>query len=113
MNYHTEEENFITIVVAQYHQTIPYGVIKFNEKKEYVEMTEKPQKDYYISTGMYVVDKELVYTMPREQKLSFPDLIDYYKLQGKKIGVYAIAESAYMDMGQLEELERMKEKLNV
>lgn len=111
-NYHKKEGNFITIVVAQYHQTIPYGVVKFDGGRKYLGMIEKPQKDYYISTGMYIVDKDLIYTMPEAQTLSFPDLIEYYKNQGKKIGVYTISESAYMDMGQLEELERMREKLN-
>lgn len=113
LNYHKKEENYITIVVAQYHQTIPYGVVEFDENSEYMEMTEKPQKDYYISTGMYIVEKDLIHTMPKEQEMSFPDLIDYYKKQEKRIGVYTISESAYMDMGQLEELERMKEKLFV
>lgn len=113
LNYHRKERNFITIVAAQYRHTIPYGVVEFDDCSEYLEMTEKPQKDYYISTGMYIVDKELIYTMPTEKEISFPELIDDYKRQGKRIGVYTISESAYMDMGQLEELERMREKLNV
>lgn len=113
LNYHKKENNFITIVAAQYHHTIPYGVVEFDDCSEYLKMTEKPQKDYYISTGMYVVDQGLTCSMPSEKEVSFPELIDDYKKQGKKVGVYIISESAYMDMGQLEELERMREKLNV
>lgn len=112
LNSHKKKNNFITIVVAQYRHTIPYGVVEFNDCNEYLKMTEKPQKDYYISTGMYVVDKELVYSMPKEKEISFPELIEDYKKQGKRIGIYIISESAYMDMGQLEELEQMREKLN-
>lgn len=66
-----------------------------------------------ISTGMYVVNNELVTLMPQNENISFPDLIEIFKKEGKRIGVYIVEESAYMDMGQLEELEKMKKKLNV
>ena len=51
--------------------------------------------------------------MPHGQEIAFPDLIDFFKQNGKKIGVYVVEESAYMDMGQMEELEKMRKKLNV
>ena len=74
---------------------------------------EKPKLDYLISTGMYVVDRELLKIMPHNQEIAFPDLVDQMRKSGKKIGMYVVEESAYMDMGQLEELEKMKKKLNV
>ena len=62
---------------------------------------------------MYIVGHELLQIMPHNQRAAFPDLIDASKKKGKKIGVYIVEESAYMDMGQMEELEKMKKKLNV
>ena len=113
-NYHLNQGNFITIVAAKYHHVVPYGVVELdNENNVYSGISEKPEINYLISTGMYVVNNELVSLMPRNQNLSFPDLIDMFKKEGKRIGVYIVEESAYMDMGQLEELEKMKKKLNV
>jgi len=66
-----------------------------------------------INTGMYVVNDELIKTMPQNKVMSFPEIIEKYQVQGKKIGVYIIEESAYMDMGQLEEMDQMKIKLRV
>lgn len=111
--YHRKEENYITIVAAKYQHIIPYGVINCDENQHYLNISEKPKLDCLISTGMYIVNKELLHTMPRNQEIGFPDLIDEASKQGKKIGVYIVEESAYMDMGQMEEMEKMKKKLNV
>lgn len=111
--HHQKEGNYITIVAAKYQHIVPYGVVNCDEAKNYLSISEKPELNYLISTGMYVVDKELLRLMPHNQEIAFPDLIDEAKQSGKKIGVYVVEESAYMDMGQMEELEKMKKKLNV
>lgn len=111
--YHKKNNNYITIVAAKYKHVIPYGVISFDEDGKYEKLIEKPESNYVINTGMYVVNYNLIKTMPQNEEVSFPDLIEASKNEGKKIGVYVIEESAYMDMGQLEEMDRMKKKLRV
>ncbi len=111
--YHKLEENYITIVAAEYRHIVPYGVVGCDEYHIYQGITEKPELHYLVNTGMYMVNNELLHVMPHNQKTSFPELINAAKQNGKKIGVYVVEESAYMDMGQMEELEKMKEKLNV
>lgn len=112
-NYHKKENNFITIVAAKYCHIVPYGVVNCDKKQNYLSISEKPELNYLISTGMYIVNKKLVNLMPHNKEIDFPDLIESFQKEGKKIGVYIVEESAYMDMGQLEELEKMKKKLNV
>ena len=111
--HHKKEDNYITIVAAKYQHIVPYGVVNCDDRKNYLSISEKPELNYLISTGMYVVDQELLQLMPHGQEIAFPDLIDFFKQNGKKIGVYVVEESAYMDMGQMEELEKMRKKLNV
>ena len=43
--------------------------------------------------------------------IGFPDVIQKYKKLGKKVGVYPISENAWLDMGQFDELERMRNQL--
>lgn len=112
-SYHQKANNYVTIVAARYHYTVPYGVVNCDERQNYLGISEKPELNYLISTGVYVVNHELPGWMPKERMLQFPDMIEELKKMGKKIGVYVVEETAYMDMGQLEELEKMKEKLNV
>ena len=76
-------------------------------------MEEKPTFECTMNTGMYVVSPDIFHELKKDESISFPEVIDRCYNKGKKIGVYTIEESAYMDMGQLEELEKMKMKLNV
>lgn len=112
-NYHKKNDNYITIVAAKYKHVVPYGVLSLDEEGNCVELTEKPENDYLINTGMYLVRQDLIDAMPQSKVISFPEIIDRCKTEGKKIGAYVIEESAYMDMGQLEEMDRMKNKLRV
>ena len=43
-----------------------------------------------------------------KKRLEMPEIIEQYCHSGKKVGVYPISETAWLDMGQPEELERMK-----
>jgi len=43
--------------------------------------------------------------------VEFPDIIKKYKSRGEKIGVYPISENSWMDMGQFDEMEKMKRRL--
>lgn len=112
-NVHIRENNFITIVAARYSHIVPYGVINCTEQFEFCGMQEKPVNEYIINTGMYLVSHTISERMPAESNISFPELIEKFRAQGEKIGVYCVDESAYMDMGQLEELEKMKKKLDI
>ena len=112
-NYHKKENNFITIVAAKYRHVVPYGVVSCDEQSHYMGIHEKPRLHYLINTGMYIVSEKLLEQMPHNEEIAFPDLIDSFQKSGEKIGVYVVEESAYMDMGQLEELEKMKKKLNL
>lgn len=112
-NYHKKNNNYITIIAAKYRHVVPYGVIDIDEDGCYDKLTEKPENNYVINAGMYIVNSNLVQTMPQNEEISFPEVIEKCKAEGKKIGVYIIEESAYMDMGQLEEMEQMKNKLKV
>ena len=51
--------------------------------------------------------------MEKDTDVGFPDIIDKYHKLGEKVGIYTVTEKAFMDMGQLEELEDMRLKLGV
>ena len=53
----------------------------------------------------------MVEEMKDGEVIGFPDVIERYRAAGEKVGVYPIGESSWMDMGQMEELEKMRRKL--
>lgn len=109
-DFHRNNHNFITIVAAEKIDRIPYGVIEV-ENGCFVGMQEKPECKHIINTGMYIVNRGLLKRLTKNKRIDFTELIYQCHEAGEKIGVYTIEEKAYMDMGQLEEMEKMKEQL--
>lgn len=111
--YHNNNENYITVVVASYKNTIPYGVVKINEKMDYCGSIEKPSYDYYINTGVYIVNGAVINSLEDGKFIDFPEVLEKCRLDGKKIGCYVIREHDYMDMGQIDGMNIMQERLGV
>ena len=109
---HKKKHNFITMVLSEYEVQIPYGVVQIDQDNNYGGVTEKPVLHYLINTGVYLVNERVITEMPRDTVMDFPDIVENYRKSGEKIGCYVVKQSAYMDMGQFEELEKMKEKLH-
>ena len=108
-----EKGNVITMVCAVKHFTIPYGVVELGENGSIAAMREKPELDFLTNTGVYVVEPRVVEEMRDGEKIGFPDVIERYRRAGEKVGVYPISESSWMDMGQLEELDNMRRRLEM
>lgn len=111
--YHKDNNNLITIIAAEKKIKIPYGVLQKDEGNKYESVIEKPEHNYIINTGIYIVNPKIIEEMKKNTDIGFPDIIDKYHKSGEKIGVYTVTENAFMDMGQLEELEDMRQKLGV
>ncbi|NWQ39157.1 NTP transferase domain-containing protein [Bacillus sp. EB106-08-02-XG196] len=110
-DYHKKEKNLITMVCSLKNIKIPYGVIQINDTGEIEEMKEKPKFSFFTNTGMYVVESRVIEELEENKAIGFPDIIDKYKKAGEKIGVYPISENAWLDMGQLDEMEKMTKRL--
>lgn len=111
MNYHKSEKNIITVVSAMKHVTIPYGTIEISETGHIIKLNEKPSFTFLTNTGLYVVEPKFLDRIPKDTFIHITDLIQNCINQGEKVGIYPIGEHAWMDMGQLEELEKMRERL--
>ena len=109
--YHKRQGNVITMVCAVKHFTVPYGVIELNGDGTIRNMREKPEMNFLTNTGVYVVEPRVVEELEDGKKQGFTDIIDHYRALGEKVGVYPISEQSWMDMGQIEELDNMRRRL--
>lgn len=110
--YHIESKNDITMVVALKRIVIPYGVVKTSGQGVVSSIEEKPKLSYFINTGMYVLNPEILKEIPRDTFYHMTDLTDRLLAAGRKVGMYPISEDSFLDMGEFEELKRMEEKLS-
>ena len=111
--FHKEQGNLITVVCAFKNVTIPYGVIELDDNGGIKTVTEKPQMNFLTNTGMYVVEPRIIQELEADVAVGFPDIMEKYRNVGEKVGVYPISENSWMDMGQLEELEDMRRRLEL
>lgn len=112
-DFHKQNGNMITMVAAYKHLTIPYGIINMLNNGEIASMIEKPEYSFLTNTGFYIVEAEVVNRLEDNKAMGFTDIIEEQKYLGEKIGVFPVSERCWLDMGQLEELERMRKELGV
>lgn len=109
--HHKKEENIITMICSLKNIKIPYGVVEIGEYGEISSMKEKPEISFLTNTGVYIVEPRVIDELEEIEHIDFPDIIEKYKNLGYKIGVYPISENSWMDMGEIEEMEKMRERL--
>lgn len=111
LHYHREHGNIITMVCAVRRVVIPYGTVEISESGHASKISEKPAFSVMTNTGFYVIEPEFLDIIPQEQHIDITDLIQMCIDSGKNVGVYPVSENAWMDMGQLDELEKMRKRL--
>ncbi len=111
--HHIKAGNAMTIVSALKNIIVPYGVIHSGENGEVISMDEKPRMSYFVNTGMYVMNPEIIEFIPENKFFHMTHLSDYLLAHDKKVGMYPISEDSFLDMGEFEEMGRMEKKLNL
>lgn len=111
LKYHKNHKNIITLVCALKKEIIPYGTVVTDEKGRIERINEKPELEFLTNTGFYVIEPEFISEIQKDTFIHITDVIQNCIGKGYNVGVYPVNEDAWMDMGQLEELEKMKSKI--
>ena len=104
---HINNGNAITMVCSSKAFSIPYGVIKSNEKGDILEIEEKPQFNYLVNTGVYVVEPKALELLKNNEVIGMPDLIKRCSECGLKVGIFPVSDQAWLDMGQFDTMNQM------
>lgn len=110
---HKESHNKITFICAMKHVTIPYGVIHTDEEGKILNMTEKPEFSFLTNTGVYIIEPDVIDNLEENTFIHLPEIAQKYIDQGENVGVFPIPENAWLDMGQVNEMEEMMRKFEV
>lgn len=105
--YHTSNKNDITIVTAIKTYTIPYGVIEAEEGGIMTGLSEKPDFNYMINTGVYILNPELIDLIPEGEFFHITHLMEKVRKNGGKVGCFPVSNGAWRDMGEWPEYLKM------
>ncbi len=100
--FHKKNGYDITIVGSMQHIIVPYGVISINAEGGVGKLKEKPEYDFLVNTGMYVMQKEVLKYIPKDKIFHMTDLIHNIQKEKGRIGVYPVSEKSWLDVGQWE-----------
>lgn len=108
---HRQDGNMITMVCAEKKFEVPYGTVQIGQEGRIVKLKEKPRFLYHVNTGFYVIEPSFLKKIPQDTFIHITDVIENCIADGERVGSYLIQDDAWMDMGQFDELEKMKERL--
>jgi dTDP-glucose pyrophosphorylase len=104
--FHTQNKHDITLVASAKQFNIPYGICELNSKGSLERIKEKPEYNFLVNAGMYVLNPAVLELIPDNQLFHITHLIDKIKENGGQIGVYPVSEKAWIDVGQWAEYRK-------
>lgn len=107
MDYHRSNGHDLTVVAALQNHQIDYGVCKFGEDGNFLEIEEKPKFQNLVVTGLYALSLKVLDFIPRNEHLDMPNLIKRVQKEGLKVGIFPISEDSWSDIGQWEEFSKL------
>jgi len=107
LKFHRQRKNKITLISSMKNFKIAYGICEIENGGILRNIREKPEFDYLVNTGMYVLESDILADIPKNKFYNITDLINAYLKKGEKVGVYPVSEKSWLDMGQFENLQEM------
>ena len=101
----------VTLVASAKEYIIPYGTCELNSNGHLSHINEKPQYNFLINTGLYILNPDILPFIPKNKFYHITHLIEEVKNRGKKVGVYPVDDEAWIDVGEWAEFKKATEKL--
>lgn len=113
IDFHTENNFDISLVASVVNQKIPYGICEIKNGGELAKFSEKPEFSFLASTGMYIINPDVIKFIPKNTFFHITYLIEKVKSKGGRIGVYPINENSWFDTGEWQEYKKALEEFRL
>ena len=110
-NFHIKGNYDITLIASAKEYVIPYGTCELDINGDLNRINEKPQFDFLINTGLYILNPDILKLIPKNKFYHITNLIEEAKKKGRKIGVYPVNDDDWIDVGQWSEYRHAIEGL--
>ena len=113
LDYHHECSASMTLVCSMQHYQVPYGVCEVDKNGSLVALREKPELDFLVNAGMYLINPDVLEIIPSETEYHITHLVRELLKRGKKVSAYPVSENSYVDIGQWAEYKRAVSILSI
>lgn len=105
VQFHEKYNQDITTCVRTYTCQIPFGVISTDGNNHIKDIEEKPELQFLVSAGIYILNPCLLSNTRKDQDLDMPEFIKNAIESGRKCGVFEIT-GYWADLGRREDIEK-------
>ncbi len=112
LDFHKENQHEITIVSAVKNLPISYGLVETGENGNLNNLVEKQDITIKINSGMYILEPHLIKEIPPDTHYNLTDLISDVKNKNRKIGVFPVWHSSWIDIGNWSEYLQNLKRIN-
>lgn len=113
VEFHRKNNYDISLVASLMHHKIPYGICEIGNGGTMTEFREKPEYSFLASTGMYIINPEIIELIPDNTLYHITHLMQQVREQGGKVGVFPISEDSWLDTGEWHEYKKTLEKFRL
>lgn len=110
LEYHIRQDSIATMCIRRDSYQVPYGVIEIDEDQNFKDMKEKPINEFFINTGIYTLDPEVLNYVPKNEFFDLPNLFNILKNMEKITKTYETTDY-WIDMGKPSDYEVILEKM--
>jgi dTDP-glucose pyrophosphorylase len=109
--HHKASGNLLTMVCATKTFSFPYGTVDVGESGNILSLMEKPSYSFLTNTGFYIIEPRFLDYVPSNTFIHITDIIQKCIDNKQKVGIYPVSENHWFDMGNHEDMERMRDQL--
>ena len=99
----------LMVACIPYKVDVPYAVLEMDDDRV-ISLKEKPSFTYYSNAGIYLMKKNVVELIPKNQFFNATDLMEKIIELGKKVGYYPIL-GYWLDIGKMDDFMKAQEDI--
>jgi NDP-sugar pyrophosphorylase family protein len=112
VEHHISSRNDVTLVASLKNYSIPYGVCEIENGGTLSRIQEKPEYNFLVNTGMYLLQPETLELIPENELFHITQLIEKVQGAGGRIGVFPISDKSWIDTGEWIEYKNALKQFN-
>lgn len=101
---HRDMGNDVTVATTRYTHQVPFGVLDVERSGVVTGIAEKPQVNWQVSAGIYVIASSLLRVVPAGRHFDMTELIAAALDEGCRVGTHEL-EGTWLDVGRPADFE--------
>jgi dTDP-glucose pyrophosphorylase len=105
LNFHQINKSKATMCIKKLGFDVPYACVEFNENMDLIGLKEKPSFNYFVNTGMYILEPDVISEIPKDTFFDMPTLFEQLMEKRSTTKVFSISEY-WLDVGKPEDFSK-------